>query len=57
MVDHVSNKRIRADGYLFWAVLMGTFILGSAYLEYLGWLLASLILKMWACGCCLYCGL
>ena len=44
MVDHVSNKRISAHGYLFWAVLMGTFILGSAYLEYLGWLLASLIL-------------
>lgn len=44
MVDHVSNKRINAHGHLFWVVLMGTFILGSAYLEYLGWLLASLIL-------------
>ena len=44
MVDHVSNKQISTHGYLFWAVLMGTFVLGSAYLEYLGWLLASLIL-------------
>jgi len=39
MVDHVSNKGISAHGHLFWAVLMGIFILGSAHLEYLGWLL------------------
>jgi len=39
MVDHVRNKGISAHGHLFWAVLMGIFILGSAHLEYLGWLL------------------